>query len=378
MLRLEPRQNPSNWMVILSPILAVLITFLFLIFCFLIMEKDVVLGLKAFVVNPFTGARGFMQTGPRALSELALKATPLLLCALGLALCFRSNIFNIGAEGQFIFGAIAGGGAALWFSSRGIMINVWLFMPLGMLAGALGGMFWASIVAFLRDKFNANEILVSLMLVYVADFFLKYLVFGPWRNPDYSFPQTIMFASDTLLPRIFPGLRMHWGGFFALLMTLILWVYLYRTYKGYQLQVSGLSPAAARYAGFSARFSLWSCLLISGALAGIAGSFEVLGPMGQLTEYAGVGYGFTAIIVAYIARLNPVGCILASVLLAVILIGGEHAQMLINVPASFSKVLQGVLLLALMASDTFIFYRIRRRQPTIKPTILASVKEGSA
>lgn len=359
MLRLEPRGNPSVKMVILAPLMALFVTLLFLVLCFVIMDKDILLGLKAFLVNPFIGARDFSVTGPRALSDLALKATPLMLCALGLALCFRASIFNIGAEGQYLLGAIAASGLALWFTSKNIIIHPALFMVLGLLAGAIGGMLWVSIVAFLRDRFNTNEILVSLMLVYVADALVKYFVYGPWQDTTYRHSQTIMFDMSTQLPRIFTGLKLHWGFAIALLIALILWFYIYRTYKGYQVQVAGLAPAASRYAGFSTHTSLWTCLLISGGLAGIAGSFETLGPIGKLTAGASVGYGFTAIIVAYIARLHPVGCILGSFLLAAILIGGEHAQTLINVPASFSKVLQGVLLLALMAFDTFILYRIR-------------------
>lgn len=352
MLRLEARDKPSRWMVWCSPVLAIAITFAIVALLFMLMGKDVGRGLEVFLLEPFKGQR--------ALTELALKATPLILCSLGLALCFRANIFNIGAEGQFLWGAIAGGGLALWFTSNQVSVHPWLFLPLGMVAGALGGMFWAAIVALLKDKFNANEILVSLMLVYVANLFLSYLVFGPWKDPQgFNFPQTMMFARETAVPRLIPGMRLHWGFVVSLLIALLMWVFMFRTFKGYQLQVGGLAPDAARYAGFSARFSLWCSLLVSGALAGMAGSFEVLGPTGQLTAHVAVGYGFTAIIVAFVARLHPIGCVLGSFLLSVMLIGGQLAQTRIGVPASFAQVLQGVLLFSLLACDTFILYRLR-------------------
>lgn len=352
MLRLESREKPSQAMLWCSPVLAVVITLLIVALLLAIMSKDVGRGLQVFLLEPFNGTR--------ALTELALKATPLILCSLGLSLCFRANIFNIGAEGQFLWGAITAGGLALWFTNHQVEVSPWLFMLLGIAAGVLGGMFWASIVALLKDRFNANEILVSLMLVYVADLFLSYLVSGPWMDPHgYNSAKTAMFADATLLPRVVAGMRLHWGFVLALLLALAMWFFMFRTFKGYQLQVGGLAPDAARYAGFSARFGLWCTLLVSGALAGVAGAFEVLGPTGQLTQHVSVKYGFTAIIVAFVARLHPAGCVLASFLLSVLLIGGQLAQTRIGVPASFSLLFQGLLLLVLLACDTFISYRLR-------------------
>lgn len=360
MLRLEARNHPSAVMTWLSPLLAVAITFMLLAVLLAIMDKDVVAGLRVFLVEPFTGARGFAKTGPTALANLALKATPLILCSLGLALCFRANVFNIGAEGQYIFGAIFGGGVALWFTNHNIAIYPWLFLPVGMIAGALGGMFWAALVAALKDYFYANEILVSLMLVYVANYVLQYLVYGPWIDPaGFNFPRTVMFSSDTTVPRLFA--RLNWGFIFALMTAGVMWVFMTRTFKGYQITVGGIAPAAAQYAGFSSRYALWSTLLISGALAGLAGSFETLGPVGQLTNKASIGYGFTAIIVAYIARLHPIGCVAGSFLLSIMLIGGQLAQTRIGLPASFSAALQGALLFSLLACDTFISYRLRKQ-----------------
>ena len=352
MIRLEPRAVPSLAMSVLSPVIAMALTVAAGFVLFLALGKDPARVLQVFLLEPFNGLR--------ALTELGLKSTPLVLCALGLALCFRSNVWNIGAEGQFLMGAITAGGLALLVTQEGIAVSRWIFLPALVLAGALGGGLWASVVAWLRDRFNANEILVSLMLVYVANLFLSWLVFGPWKDPQgFNFPQTMAFAAQTEVPRIVRGMRLHWGTLFALVAAFVMWFYMFRTYHGLQLQVGGPSPAAARYAGFSARSAIWTTLVTSGALAGVAGAFEVAGPMGQLTPHVSSGYGFTAIIVAFVGRLHPLGCLLASLLLSVFLIGGELAQSRVGLPSALAGVFQGVLLLALLACDTLVHNHLR-------------------
>ena len=352
MLRLEPRAEPSKAWIYASPLLALLITVVVAGALFMALGKDPVRGLSIFLVEPWANLRGA--------SEIALKSIPLILCALGLSLCYRSNVWNIGAEGQLLMGAVFAGGLAMWATEAKQSFSPWVFMWLGMLAGAIGGALWAGIVALLKDKFNANEILVSLMLVYVANLLLNYLVFGPWKDPQgFNFPQTVTFDDGTLLPRMIKGFRLHWGFVITLIAALVMTVFLFRSFKGYQLQVGGLSPAAARYAGFSSRSALWTVLLTSGALAGIAGGMEALGPLAQLTPHVSVGYGFTAIIVAFIGRLHPIGCILGAALLSMFLIGGELAQSRIGLPSALSNVFQGVLLVALLACDTLINYKIR-------------------
>jgi simple sugar transport system permease protein len=360
MIALELRPEPSRLLAWASPVFALSITVAVAALLFVALDRDPVKGLSMFLYEPFNGAR--------AASEVVLKATPLALCALGLALCFRSNVWNIGAEGQFLLGAITGGGLALWFTANQIPIDRWAFFPMVIVAGALGGMFWAGIVALLRDRFNANEILVSLMLVYVANLLLSWLVFGPWKDPKgFNFPQTMSFAAETNIPRIVRGLRMHWGTAVALLAAAAMWVFMFRTFRGYQLQVGGLAPAAARYAGFSSRRALWTALLVSGGLAGVAGAFEAAGPMGQLTPHVSTGLGFTAIIVAFVGRLHPVGCVLGSVLLSMFLIGGELSQSRIGLPSALTGVFQGVLLFSLLACDTLIQYRLTWRSRAAAP-----------
>jgi ABC-type uncharacterized transport system permease subunit len=234
-----------------------------------------------------------------------------------------------------------------------------------LVAGVLGGMMWAGIVAALRDRFNANEILVSLMLVYVAEMVLSYLVYGPWKDPKgYNFPQTITFLASTKIPRLIDGLRANIGVVIALVAVLGFWIFLFRTYRGFQLQVGGLAPLAARYAGFSSRTGLWTALLLSGGMAGLAGGLEAAGPLGQLTPYVPAGYGFAAIIVAFVGRLHPVGIIFSAVLMSMFYIGGELAQSRLGLPKSLTGVFQGLLLFALLACDTLIHYRVRWHRAT--------------
>jgi ABC-type uncharacterized transport system permease subunit len=300
-----------------------------------------------------------------ALSELSVKATPLILIALGLAVCFRSNVWNIGAEGQFVVGALCAGYVAMQATPE---TGRWIVVPI-LIAGVLGGMLWAGIVALLRDRFNANEILVSLMLVYVAEMVLSYLVYGPWKDPrGYNFPQTITFLASTKIPRLVDGLRANIGVVIALVAVIGLWIFLFRTYRGFQLQVGGLAPMAARYAGFSSRAGLWTALLLSGGMAGLAGGLEAAGPLGQLTPYVPAGYGFAAIIVAFVGRLHPVGIIFSALLMSMFYIGGELAQSRLGLPKSLTGVFQGLLLFALLACDTLIHYRVRwRRAPSAHP-----------
>ena len=347
-LKLEARPQPSKAWGYGSPVLALLVTVLIGIVLFMALGKDPVRGLLVFFWEPIKS--GY------ALGELVVKATPLLVIALGLAVCFRSNVWNIGAEGQYIIGAIAASGVALLAEKT---TGGWIVVPV-VLAGIAGGMLWAGLTAFLRDKFNANEILVSLMLVYVAVQVLGYLVYGPWKDPlGYNFPQTKTFEAATRIPRLFQGSRMSIGVLFALVGVAGVWIFLFRTRAGFAQQVGGLAPAASRYAGFSSRKALWTALLVSGGMAGLAGALEVAGPIGQLTPYVPAGYGFAAIIVAYVGRLHPVGMVFSALLMSMFYIGGELAQSRLGLPKSLTGVFQGLLLFSLLACDTLVNYRLK-------------------
>jgi simple sugar transport system permease protein len=345
--RLAARPLPSSLLALASPLAALAITVAAGALLFAAQGQAPARALGMFFVEPLRDARGW--------SELAVKGTPLALIALGLAVAFRGNVWNIGAEGQFILGAIAATAVAL---RAGAGTGRWIVVPI-LLAGVAGGMAWAGLTAWLRDRFNANEILVSLMLVYVAELLLGYLVYGPWKDPEgFNFPQTITFAAGTEIPRLAPGYRAHAGLVAALAAAPLCWLFLSRTYAGFQLAVCGSAERAARYAGFSSRRALWTALLVSGGLAGLAGAFEVAGPLGQLTPHLPVGYGFAAIIVAFVGRLHPLGVLLSSALMSLFYIGGELAQSRLGLPKALTGVFQGLLLFALLGCDA-VAQRVR-------------------
>ena len=334
----------------LSPLLAVALTAICGAALFLALGKDPLSGLAVFFFEPIKDLRGW--------SEVGVKLGPLLLISVGLAICFRAKIFNIGAEGQLVIGAIAAGAVILYFDDE-TNGGFWL-ISLALCAGMAGGALWAAIVAWLRDRFNANEILVSLMLVYVAELLLSYLVHGVMMDPDgFGFPQSKLFSEGFLLPIVFAGTRLHLGIVLALVAALLGWLYLSRSMSGFKLQVGGMAPRAARYAGFSARKTLWISLLLSGGLAGLAGASEIMGPIGQLTPSVSPGYGFAAIIVAFVGRLHPIGVIFSSFIMALFYIGGELSQSRLGMPSAITGVFQGMLLFALLACDVLIHNRLR-------------------
>ena len=348
MLRLEARAEASKLMSYASPLLAVVLMLIGGLLLFTFLGKDPIEGFKIFFINPVSDIYG--------VSELLLKATPLMLVAIGLAIGFRANVWNIGAEGQYIMGGAAASAIAIYFSeSESIFVLVAM-----VIAGGIGGMLWASVPAFLKTRFNTNEILVSLMLVYVAQLSVSWLVHGPMMDPDgFNFPQSAMFEESALLPILVEGTRLNAAFLFAMSALLVGYVFMNRSFLGFQMQVAGNASDAARYAGFSAKRMIWIGLLSGGGMAGLAGMSEVSGPMGQLTEHVSNNYGFAAIIVAFVARLNPVGIFFASLLMALLYLGGEQAQQYMNLPSSISNVFQGMLLMFLLGSDVFINYRLK-------------------
>ena len=348
-LRIEPRAAPSRIMRYVSPLLAAALTVISGFVVFPLLGLDIDKAFYTFFVSPIDDRYGW--------GELGIKATPLMLIAVGLAVGFRANVWNIGAEGQLTLGAIFGGGVALWFHGSE---SGWL-LPAMLLAGAIGGIAWAAIPALLRTRFNANEILVSLMLTYVATLLLSYLVHGPWKDPDgYGFPESKLFGDAALMPIIFEETRLHAGVLVALAAVGLGWVFMQRSFLGYQMEVAGNALAAARYAGFSSQRMVWIGLLVGGAGAGLAGVGEVAGPIGQILPSVSPGYGFAAIIVAFVGRLHPLGILFSSLIMALLYLGGEAAQVDLGMPAAVTGVFQGMLLFYLLASDVFINFRIRR------------------
>ena len=351
-VELERRRGHSVLFSALSPFIALALTVAAGAIIFAAMGKDPVLALYSFFVEPLTEVW--------SLHELAIKAAPLILIAVGLSVCFRSNNWNIGAEGQFIMGAIAG-------SIIPIVFHEWhsvLVLPLMIVTGMIGGALYAGIPALLKTRFNTNEILSSLMLVYVAQLFLDWLVRGPWRDPGgFNFPETREFNASAILPEILPDSgRANLGFVFAIVVTILVWFMVRHMLKGFELSVLGQSARAGRFAGFSAKRMVFFAFLFSGALAGLAGISEVSGTINELRPTISPGYGFTAIIVAFLGRLNPIGIFAAGLVLALTYLGGEAAQVSIGLPDKIARVFQGMLLFFVLACDTLIHYRIRIRR----------------
>jgi simple sugar transport system permease protein len=348
-LVLERRPERSVRIAIASPLIAIAFTLATMAILFALLGKNPLAALAVYFIDPLTDAY--------TLQEIAVKATPLVMIAVGLSVCYIANVWNIGAEGQFIIGAVAGSWLAV--RTQGTDAGAWV-LPAMLLLGALGGALYAMIPAICRVRFGASEILVSLMLVYVADLMMDYLVRGPWRDPHgLNFPTTAEFDPVATVPALIDGSRLHAGAILALIVVLLAGVLLGRTLKGFEIRVVGAAPKAAAFAGFDARRLVLFCFAVSGALAGLAGIIEVAGPIGHLQPGISPGYGFTAIIVAFLGRLNPFGVLVAGLFLALTFIGGEGAQIALKVPLDLTKVFQGILLFYVLACDSLILYRIR-------------------
>ncbi len=361
LIRLELRGELSRSMIYWSPIFAVILSFIAGTIMFTMLGVDPVAAIRTFFIDPLTTLDGF--------AELFVKATPLVLIAVGLSFGFQANVWNIGAEGQLTIGALAGGGIALAFFN----VDSPLLLPGMIVAGVLGGMAWAAIPAFLKTKYDTNEILTSLMLTYVGLLVLSYLIHGPWKDPEgQNFPESRLFHEAAVIPIILEETRLHLGWVMALFGVVLAWLIITRHIIGFQIRVIGMAPMAASFAGFKEKHIIWLTLTLSGGAAGLAGVIEVAGPIGQIVPVISPGYGFTAIIVAFLGRLHPLGCLLAGLLMALTYLGGENAQIELNLPNAVTGVFQGMLLFFLLASDVLVRYRIR-----FGASKATTVKEGA-
>ena len=358
MLRLDKRPSPSKAWNYATPLVAVALTMIAGGLLFMALGKNPFDAIRMIFWDPLFSPQFAAYSRP----QLLIKAGPLILIAVGLSIGFRAGIWTIGAEGQYIIGALCAAGVALaFFPAPG-----WYIFPLMILAGAAGGWAWAMIPAILKTRFNTNEILVSLLLVYVAEKLLAAAATGFMRNPQGSgFPgsRNISQYAPAANPEIFAGTGLHWGGVAAIIAVIFAYVLLQRHILGFQVQLAGQAPRAARFAGVAPARLVLMCLGLSGAMAGLAGMFEVSGPARLISIDFHSGYGFTAIIVAFLGRLHPVGIVLAGLLLALTYIGGELAQFMLNLPAAAIQVFQGMLLFFLLALDVLSNYRIRLALP---------------
>ena len=352
MIKLTPRTNPSPWLTILSPLVAIIATLIIGALIFTLLGYDAGASLYQFFVSPLSRLD--------RISDLVVKACPLIIIALGLVFCYRANIWNIGAEGQFILGALAAGAFALQFPDS----TSPLLFPGMVLVAIMAGAAWAAIAAVCKTYFNANEILVTLMLTYVAALFIDVMVRGPLRDPmAFGFPLTPMYPDAGLISKMpIPGLgyvgQLHYGVIIAFVLAPLAWWLMHRTLPGYQVRVIGTAPRAGRFAGFSANKTTIGVLLFSGGMAGLAGMIEVSANIGQLQPNVSFGYGFTAIIVAFLARLNPLGVIIAGLLIAMAELGGDNAQMALSIPKVVTGLFKGILLFFLLAGATLERYKI--------------------
>lgn len=335
-------------MAILSPILAIALTLVSGFIIFAAIGIDPFRGIYVYFIEPLTLSW--------SINELIVKAIPIVIIAVGLSLCFLANNWNIGAEGQFTAGAIAGSALPVLLPE----FQNFATLPLMLLMGIAGGMLYAAIPALLKIRFGTNEILTSLMLVYVALLFLDWIVRGPWRNPQgFGFPGSREFSEAATMPILIEGSRLHLGLAIAVVVVVVAWFVLRRTLTGFEITVIGQTPRAGAFAGFSRNRMILLTFLISGGLAGLAGISEVAGPIGKLDVVISPGYGFTAIIVAFLGRLNPLAIAVAGLVLALTYIGGENAQIALGLPGEIARVFQGMLLFFVLACDSFILYRIR-------------------
>ncbi len=350
MIVLEPWETRRAWLDWASPLIAIALTLVGGGLMFWVLGQSPLEALRIFFIQPLTSVYG--------VSELLLKATPLILIGIGLSLGFRAGVWNIGAEGQLVMGGVTAGAVALALYE---VESIWV-IPAMMLAGIAGGMLWGAIPALLKTRFNTNEILSSLMLTYVAGLFLSLMVHGPLKDPDgYNFPESRLFHDAALMPTLFEQGRAHIGFVMALIIAPVAAFLLSRHVLGFQLRVQGVAPNAARFAGFSSKRLVWLSFLLGGALAGLAGMMEVSGSVGQLVPIISPGYGFTAIIVAFLGRLNPLGVVPAGLLMALSYMGGEAAQIELGLPNAVTGVFQGMLLFFLLSTAVISDYRIRWR-----------------
>ena len=352
MIYLEKRTEVPTWVRFATPLMAIAITVILGGIIFAMLGYDALTALSVFFLSPLSRAD--------QIADLFVKACPLIIIGTGLVFCYRANIWNIGAEGQLVLGALGAGWVALSFPDTSSPFILIVMALAAMAAGAL----WAFIPAILRVRFSTNEILVSLMLTYVASLLIDWLVRGPWRDPmSFGFPLTPLYADAALIPPIIiPGIGrlglLHWGVPVALIIAVIGGIILKRTLAGFSVRLLGEAPRATKFAGFRPHRITIAVMMASGALAGLAGAIEVSANMGQLQPNISFGYGFTAIIVAFLARLNPVAVIAAGLVVALAELGGDSAQIALAIPKVVTGLFKGLLLFMLLAGETWTNFKI--------------------
>lgn len=362
-IKLEKRLEPSQTIAYLVPVASFILALLFGALLLWLAGANPWQTYRAMLEGAFGTPSQWQEGQFYSLSETLVKAIPLMLTGLGVLIAFRMLFWNIGAEGQLVMGGFAAGAVALWFPELFPFVPGWAYLPLMVVAGLLFGAIWGLIPALLKAYLRVNEIIITLMLNYIAILWVQHLYYGPWKDPQgFGFPGTAQFPEYAWLPRLIG--RVHWGLIFAVVAAAIIWLVMDRTRWGYEIRLIGENQTAARYAGVSIGRNILLVMLLSGGLAGLAGMAEVAGISHRLQQGLAVGHGFTAIIVAWLAKLNPWGVLLVSILLAALLVGGDQIQIVMGLPASVALVLQGAILFFMLGGDIFSRYRLRLGRTT--------------
>lgn len=352
-LRLEKRLETPRSAAFLVPFVSVVLALFTGALFFLFSGNDPAVVYGSMFYGAFGSAYG--------LSETLVKAIPLSLCGLGIALAFRMQLWNIGGEGQFYMGAMA----ATWVALFNPELPGWIMLPAMFMAGFIAGGLWGLLPAIPRAFQGVNETITTLMLNYVAIFWVEYLVHGPWRDPaGFNFPLTAQFAPSAILPA-FGTTRIHAGLIFAIVAALVMYLVMRNTRTGFEMKVIGESQSAARYAGISIEKNILLAMLFSGALCGLAGMAEVSGIAGRLQEGLSPGYGYTAIIIAWLSRLNPLAMLFVAFAFGGLQVGGYTVQAT-GIPATTVSMLQGLLLFFVLGGELFYRYRLAWRNKVIK------------
>lgn len=348
-LQLELRSSTPRWLNLALPVAAILVTLVFCSGLIMAAGADIIPSYKAMITGAFGGHFNFVET--------LVKSAPLIFTGLAVAVAFRAKFWNIGAEGQLLAGAMA---AAFIGAREGL--PAWSLGPLMILGGAVGGALWASVPAVLKIKYKVDDVVATLMLNFVMFYLMMALLDGPWKDPLSGYPDSPDIRTEAEFLILWEPTRLHLGVLLAVVTAIIIWVVMNRTILGFSIRAVGENARAASHAGLSVgRVVLYSAFL-SGALAGLAGVGEVAGLHFQVMASLSPGYGYTGIVIAMLARLNPLGVVPAALFFAMVATGAETMSRKTGVPVFLADVIQGSSLIFMLAALLFTTYRIRVRR----------------
>jgi simple sugar transport system permease protein len=345
-LRIEERQSPSLWMRAMTPVIAVLLTFFVTTLLLVGVQADPVVAYQAFLHGAFGSIGG--------ITESLVKATPLMLVGLGISIAFRCRVWNIGGEGQVVFGAIIATLVGMTFEMSAIVLLL-AIICLSFLIGAM----WGALAGVLKAKFEVNEVIITIMMNYIAIYVLNYLIRGPMSIGG-GWPRSSIITSSAWLPKLIPGTRLHAGFLFALLFAVLTYVLLFKTPLGYRIRAVGANPKSARYGGMSISKNIVLAMFFSGGLAGLAGMGEVTGLHHYLLDGISAGYGYTGIVVALLGKLHPLGVIISSILFGALIVGTQAMLRAVGITLDLVLAIEGMTVIFVLVSEVLTHYRLKR------------------